>query len=276
MNQTQIIQSRQNKTAKEIISLRDKKQRRKQQRFTIEGFRFVQEALLSGVKVEKICYATDVADKFRQEFESLVSSEIQCFEVEHGLFRQLAETDSPQGLLAIVHTPERSLEQIYRKGFRGLILDNVQDPGNAGTIIRSAHALGFDAVAAISGTVDIYNSKVLRSTMGSIFHIPVMDNLHGEELFSFCSEKNLSLIASRLENAKSCHETELSGEFFLIIGNEGNGVSESMLAHATEMVYIPMPGGAESLNAAIAASIIMYESNRQRLIKQSVHTNHST
>lgn len=264
MDSVQLIQSRQNKTVKEIIALRDKKFRRKQRCFVVEGFRFMREALSAGMKVDKICFSKGVRQKFHQELGNLLQPDIQLFEVSPDLFDQLTETESPQGILAIVHIPDRPLASIYRKGFRGLILDNVQDPGNAGTMIRSAHALGFDAVVAISGSVDIFNSKVLRSTMGSVFHIPVIDNLDAEEIFAFCTERKLQMIASRIEDAKPCHAVDLSGEFFLVIGNEGRGISETMLSHADGTVYIPMPGGAESFNAGVAASILMYESNRQR------------
>jgi TrmH family RNA methyltransferase len=263
----QYIRSRQNKTAKEIILLRDKKYRRRLRCFSVEGFRAVREALHSGMTVEKICFSSDMTDKVYQVLGDHLTSDICLFEAAPELFRYLAETESPQGILAVVRIPDWRLEDLYRNGFRGLILDNVQDPGNAGTIIRSAHALGFDSVVSTHGSVDIYNSKVLRATMGSIFYIPVIDNVDEKDIFSFCKEHNLSLIASDLKDAMPCYDADLSGEFFLIIGNEGKGISDVMRQNATNTVYIPMPGGAESFNAAIAASIIMYESSRQRVVQ---------
>jgi TrmH family RNA methyltransferase len=264
MNQVQLIQSRQNKTIKEIIKLRDKKQRRKQKRFTVEGFRFIQEALVSGVDVTGICFSSDVANKVHKELADLLQPGIQLFEMPPELFHQIAETESPQGILAVAKMPEHSLDTAYRKGFRGLLINNIQDPGNVGTMIRSAHALGFDAVAITKGSADTFNSKVLRSTMGSVFHIPVIDNLDETEVFTFCREKNLRLIAACLEQAVPCHEVELTSDIFLVIGNEGKGVSEAILDSAALKVFIPMPGRAESFNAGVAASILMYESNRQR------------
>lgn len=261
----QLIQSRQNQIIKNIISLKDKKNRRKSGSFLIEGFRFVQEAIISDAEIECICVSADAAGKFSAEIEGLLKENTKAFEVSPELFRKISETESPQGILAVVGIPDRSLSSIYHKGFRGLVLDSVQDPGNAGMMVRSAHALGFDAVMASSGTVDIFNDKTLRATMGSIFRIPVFDNINESDIFSFCMENGLRIIVSRLEDAKPCFDTELTGDFVLVIGNEGKGVSASMQKNASEFVYIPMPGGAESLNAAAAASIIMYESCRQSL-----------
>ena len=261
----QLIQSRHNKIIKEILSLKSKKYRRMKQCYIVEGFRFVREALMSGTEVRHICFSTGFFEKTGRELEPLMNSQIRCFEVPEGLFRQLAETDSPQGVLAVVHITVKPLSYLYRKGFRGLILDCVQDPGNAGTVIRSAHALGFDAVVATKSSVDIFSGKVLRATMGSLFYIPVIDCMEEEEILSFCRKHDVKVIISRPENAKACHETDLSGGFFLVVGNEGKGVSGTMESKVSEYCFIPMPGGAESFNAAVAASILMYESNRQRI-----------
>ena len=317
------IQSRQNQIIKDILAIRDKKNRRKEQCFLIEGFRFVREALLSKAEIKTICVSSGFVNKFNQEFglvsedkietkmeiekenkkeknaevktedtiniktedtakakteaktkvkaeietgvEAEAKTKIKIIEVPDELFRVLSQTDTPQGILAVVGIPVISLSSIYHKGFRGLVLDSVQDPGNAGTIIRSAHALGFDAVLTTPGTVDVFNSKALRATMGSIFNIPVLDNISENEILAFCNNNSLRMIVSRLENAKPCYEANLAENFLFVIGNEGKGVSASLQEHASEFIHIPMPGGAESFNAAIAASIIMYESFRQRI-----------
>jgi TrmH family RNA methyltransferase len=257
-----LIKSRQNQIIKDILALRDKKNRRKERSFLIEGFRFVQEALYSKADIKLICVSSDSVEKFKNEFAP--GGDINIIEVPPELFRIISQTETPQGILAVVGITDGMPELIYKKGFRVLFLDSVQEPGNAGTMIRTAHALGFDAVLTGPGTVDVFNSKALRATMGSIFNIPVLDNIHGNEMLEFCRKNRLRIIASRLEEAKPCYETNLEGDFLLVIGNEGKGVSDFIQKHATEFVYIPMPGGAESYNAAVAASIIMYESFRQR------------
>jgi len=262
----QLITSRQNKTVKEVISLQDKKYRRKLRKFLIEGYRIIHEAVNSGSALEKLFFSTETEQKNKNELVSRLNPEIQLYEIPHELFMQMSETDSPQGVLAVVGIPEVSLDSIYKKGFRGLVLDSVQDPGNAGTMIRTAHALGFDAVVATEGTVDLFGGKVLRSTMGSIFYIPVLENIKSEDIFAFCGENSIRVISSRLEDAKPCYDVDLSGDFFIVIGNEGNGISECFHKRSSEFVKIPMPGGAESFNAAVAASILMYESNRQRIV----------
>ncbi len=260
----QLIVSRQNKIVKYIKSLKDKKNRKKHGSCLVEGFRFVKEAVMSGAEIEAICFMAGVDTDDRKELEPLLASESCCFEVSPEVFKQLAETDSPQGVVAAVKIPACPLSALYRKGFRALILDSVQDPGNAGTMIRTAHAMGFNAVLTTRGTVDVYNSKVLRATMGSIFYMPMIDGLEKEEIISFCREHCLRLITTTLRNGNPCHQADLSGEFMLVIGNEGKGISPGMESSANESIHIPMPGGAESLNAAVAASVMMYESNRQK------------
>lgn len=260
----QFVESRQNKTIKEVISLKDKKNRRKLRKFFIEGYRIIHEAISSGAAIEKVFFSSNTDLKFRNELVSKLKPEVQLYEITCELFKQIAETESPQGVLAVVRIPESNFDAIYKKGFRGLILDSIQNPGNAGTMIRTAHALGFNAVVATEGTVDLFNGKVLRSTMGSIFYIPVLENVKTEDIFAFCRENSLRVVSSRLENAKPCFNVDFSGDFFLVIGNEGSGISECFHEKSSEFVKIPMPGGAESLNAAVAASILMYESVRQQ------------
>lgn len=263
----QVITSRRNRTIKEVVLLREKKYRRKLHKFIIEGYRFINEAVNAGAEIESVFFSADTDLKYKNELINRLSSEVQMYETPGELFMQMAETDSPQGVLAVVRMPETEFGSIYKPGFRGLILDSIQDPGNAGTMIRSAHALGFDTVVATEGTVDLFNGKVLRSTMGSIFYIPVLENIKTEDIFAFCRENSIRVISSRLENAKPCYSVDLLSNFFIVIGNEGKGISECFHRNSAEFVKIPMPGGAESFNAAVAASILMYESNRQRSCK---------
>ncbi len=259
----QFIQSRQNKVIKEVISLKDKKNRRKSRKFLIEGYRFIYEAISSNAPIEKVIFSTDTDIKCQRRVIEKLGSKVNIYEVEPELFSQIAQTDTPQGVLCIVQVLEQALDTIYDNKFRGLVLDSIQDPGNAGTMIRTAHALGFNAVLATEGTVDIYNGKVLRATMGSIFYIPVLENIGIEDFFRFCEINSIRVIASQIENAKPCFNVDLTDSFCLVIGNEGNGISKCFQERATEFINIPMPGGAESFNAAVAASIMMYESNRQ-------------
>lgn len=145
-----------------------------------------------------------------------------------------------------------------------VILDSIQDPGNMGTIIRTADAAGFRGIIISKGCVDPYNPKVLRTTMGSIFHIPLhlCDNL--KKTLTEIKASNIRIYATHLKGSKNYYETDMTGNVAIIIGNEANGISNESQLMADELIRIPMPGKAESLNASVAAGLLMYESLRQR------------
>ncbi|NMA64848.1 MAG: RNA methyltransferase, partial [Clostridiaceae bacterium] len=147
---------------------------------------------------------------------------------------------------------------------RIIVLENVQDPGNAGTIIRTADAFGFDAVIFSKDSVDPYNSKVIRSTMGSLFHIPVIISKDIYSTLEKMKDYGLTIIAAHPREAELCYEADISQNIAIVIGNEGSGLSEKILNIADKKIMTPMKGSAESLNASVAASILLYESMRQR------------
>ena len=144
-----------------------------------------------------------------------------------------------------------------------LLCDKLQDPGNLGTIIRTAHAAGVDGIILTKGTVDIYNEKTIRASMGSLFHIPVIYDDKDNTIVKELCNKGFSLLSTSLEGDKDFFEEDLTGKLIISVGNEGNGVSKEIYDLSDKKVKIPMPGGAESLNVAIAASIILYEKVRQ-------------
>jgi TrmH family RNA methyltransferase len=144
-----------------------------------------------------------------------------------------------------------------------VLLDSIQDPGNMGTIIRTADAAGFDGVIALNGCVDIYNPKVLRATMGSIFHIAIADHADMAETMSMIRKNGLKTFAAHLRGDKSIYEADMCAGGVILIGNEANGLSDELTLCADELVKIPMPGKAESLNASIASALFMYEMVRQ-------------
>jgi len=147
------------------------------------------------------------------------------------------------------------------------LCDKLQDPGNLGTIIRTAHAAGVDGIILTKGTVDVYNEKTIRASMGSLFHVPVIyDDKDNTIIKSLCN-RGFSLLATSLEGDKDFFEEDLSGNLIISVGNEGNGVSKEIYELSNKKVKIPMPGGAESLNVAIATSIILYEKVRQNKLK---------
>ena len=187
-------------------------------------------------------------------------------------FAKLSETVTPQGIGAVIKIPWADLQDpadvfsVPNTGRFGiLILENLQDPGNMGTIIRTADAAGFRAILCSKGTVDIYNSKVLRSTVGSLFRFPVLQmDFTGPALADCLKAAGYSCIAAHPRGGVSLFEADLTGKMAVCIGNEAGGLSEELLARCDRTVTIPMPGGTESLNASVAAALMMYEVMRQQ------------
>jgi TrmH family RNA methyltransferase len=175
--------------------------------------------------------------------------------------KAMSETITPQGILAVCTIPDQKLQSIVLNGARRFIyLSEVQDPGNAGTILRSADAFAMDAVITSPGSVDMYSPKVVRSTAGSLWHLPVFESITLEQLLAF-GVKAFSLGAG---GAKSLNQYQIQGDIAAVFGNEARGLSTGQKFDAIEVVSIPMPGNAESLNLSAAASIVMYHlSNMQ-------------
>lgn len=258
-----IIKSKDNLHIKEAKKLRKRKYRVEKGKFLIEGFRFVREALYSDFKISCVFLDHDFEDKW---IEFLSKESLECdfpvYFVEKNVFKTIVNTENPQGIAAVVEN--RELKVKNEEGFY-VLADKIQDPGNMGTIIRSAHASGALGVIVAKGTVDIYNEKTLRSTMGSIFHIPVIydEDLKKVELLK---KSGFRLIASSLNTDINFYDANLRGKIIIAIGNEGNGISKTIQDISDVNVKIPMPGGAESLNVSAAASIMMFEVVRQNLI----------
>jgi TrmH family RNA methyltransferase len=255
------IQSKDNSILKEVKRLHKKKFRNETGRFLVEGFRFVEEALISSFNVPYIFVSEGVKDKYIDfNIEKVLQKNSVVYFVKDNIFKDLCETVTPQGILAVVENKKVELED--KEGFYVLI-DKLQDPGNVGTIIRTAHASGALGIITTKGTVDVYNDKTLRSTMGSIFNIPVIED-DDLELMRGLKSMGFKLIVSSLDTDNNFYDIDLIGKIIIAVGNEGNGISEEVYALGDEKVKIPMPGGAESLNAAVSASIMMYEAVRQK------------
>lgn len=256
-----IIESKDNSLIKEVKKLHKRKNRIERGRFIVEGFRFVEEALKSSFKVEYLFISESVLDKYNSlNIKDFINEETKVYAVKNNIIKELCETENPQGIVAVVWN--KKMELADREGFY-ILVDKIQDPGNLGTIIRSAHASGALGVITTKGTVDVYNDKTLRSTMGSIFNILIMEDVEFN-ITNKLKENGFKFIVSSLDTDKNFYNVDLKGKVVICVGNEGNGISEEVYSFADEKVKIPMPGGAESLNAAVAASIMMYEVVRQR------------
>ncbi|MEG0773163.1 RNA methyltransferase [Clostridium sp.] len=260
----QHITSKDNNLIKETKKLKDKKYRNEKGLFIIEGFRFVEEALKSNFYIETIFISENIISKFSDYgLENCLKEGTKVVSLPEGVFRSISSTDSPQGILAVVKIKS---DEVFNNTNNYVLIDKVQDPGNLGTIIRTAHAAGYSGIILTKGTVDLYNEKTLRSTMGSIFNIPIIE----DKDLSFTEElrnNGYKLVCSSLETDYNFYDIDFTQKLIISVGNEGNGISEELYNISDIKVKIPMPGGAESLNVAVAASIMIYEGVRQKNIK---------
>lgn len=243
------IDSLQNPRVKQWKKLQTKKERDKSGLFLVEGFHLAEEALRAQDTVRELIISenTDLPVKW-----DVGSAELYI--VSEAIMKTLSETETPQGILAVCEKHERHI-QLSNGKF--LLLDGIQDPGNLGTIIRTADAAGLDAVIIGEGTVDVYNSKVLRSTQGSIFHLPIIKGKL-EEWVENMKQESVPVYGTALQQAVPYPHVKPAGSFALIVGNEGNGVRKDLLELCDQNLYIPIYGQAESLNVAVAAGILMY------------------
>lgn len=253
----EVIRSKDNKTIKEIKKLHEKRHRNINNKFIVEGLRFVKEALKSDFEVQCVIVNENVRERF---IDLKIDKNINEIIVSESVFKNLCSTEGPQGILAVVNNKEVNAN--VQNGFY-VLADKVQDPGNMGTIIRTANAAGANGVILTKGTVDIYNEKTLRATMGSIFKIPIIID---EDLrfLNKLKENSFKLVTSSLDTDKNFYDIDLNTKVIIAVGNEGNGVSNEIYRLSDEKVKIPMPGNAESLNVGIAAGIMMFEVVRQK------------
>jgi TrmH family RNA methyltransferase len=239
---------------KALIGYRGVKERKAAGQFVAEGLQCAREALIStrGPRIETL-YVTKNGRSKVEEIEDL--SKFNIVDVSDEVMKAMSETITPQGILAVCTIPQVNLNSITLDGSRRFIyLSEVQDPGNAGTILRSADAFAMDAVITSPGSVDMYSPKVVRSTAGSLWHIPVFESVSIAEVLAM-GVKAFSLGA---EGSKNLNQYQMSGDTLAVFGNEARGLSTGQNVDSIEVVSIPMPGNAESLNLSAAASIVMY------------------
>ncbi len=242
---------------------RDLKRRKSRERhslFVAEGVRAVDELLRSSLRVHGILTAPTAGEApGGAAVRALIAAKaIDTTSVSDAEFRSAAETESPQGILAIAEIPARSLSVFEgRDSLRLLVLDAVQDPGNAGTILRTAAALGVDGTVALPGTVDIWNAKVVRAAMGASFHHCAL-HASAEELFQFLEREEIELWGADA-HGQAIGSRECPNRLALAVGNEGAGLSSSLRARSAHLVSLPISPSVDSLNVAVATGILLYE-----------------
>lgn len=261
----QSITSAANALYKDIKNFKQKKYREEKGEYLIEGIRFVDEALKADANIKSFFFSERLksAKGGTELLERITATNHAVYELSDHLIDGISDTENSQGVAAVLSMSTHSIEKVIPDSRKLLVLEAIQDPGNMGTIIRTADAAGFDGVIALNGCVDIYNPKVLRATMGSIFHIAIADHADMTETMSMIRKNGLKTFAAHLRGDKSIYEADMSAGGVILIGNEANGLSDELTLCADELVKIPMPGKAESLNASIASALFMYEMVRQ-------------
>ncbi|MBO7357324.1 MAG: 23S rRNA (guanosine(2251)-2'-O)-methyltransferase RlmB [Lachnospiraceae bacterium] len=255
-----MITSAENKKIKNVIHLLEKSKARKEQdAFVSEGIKMFEEAPLSDI------LEVYVSEDYKGPDEKL--KQVKYEVVEAGVFKKMADTLTPQGILCVLKKKHYDLDFLLQREDNGLylVLETVQDPGNLGTIMRTAEGAGVTGVIMSSDTVDIYNPKTVRSTMGSIFRVPFIYTDDLDKTIRTLKTSGVTCYAAHLKGTKTCYEEDYGKPTAFFIGNEGNGLSEETADLADSYIKIPMGGKLESLNAAVSAAILMYEAKRQRL-----------
>jgi len=256
-----IVQSRQNGRVKELRAAFAKPGKSESGLVGLEGEHLIAEALRSGLRLATVFFRTGS----EALLERLALQEEDVVELPGEVFDSAVLTESPQGIAALVEPPQfRLVDALTGSSPLAVVAAGLQDPGNLGTLVRSAEAFGASGVIALPGTVSIWNAKALRASSGSAFRLPVVFAREAET-FAALKEHGVQILATVPGRGESIIAVDLSKGSALLIGNEGSGLSAELLAQADGLVTIPCPGPVESLNAAVAASVVLYEAARQRL-----------
>ena len=240
-----------------------KKYRDRNGEYLIEGPNLLKEALKEEIEVEAVFVRPEMTDEEAGIIEEGPELDRKTFILSNRLFDELKDTETSQGIVTVVRKRQDPSPK-GRPGGNYVVLDRLQDPGNIGTILRTADAAGFDLAVFMKGTADPFSPKVVRSATGSLFRLPMVFVKDAEELAELVHSAGKRLIATAMDAEKAYYDCDLEKDAAIIIGNEGNGISPELMMRADEKIMIPMAGNTESLNAAVAAGILMYERIRRR------------
>jgi TrmH family RNA methyltransferase len=255
------------KIFKELLKLKTKKGRETQRRFLIEGVRLCEEIANSNWEMESVLFTSSFQNsstgkKLLQKFEK---RNIKTIPVKAEVVKKLSDTVTPQGIIGVVKIREFSLDQLWSEDSNIILaLDAIRDPGNVGTLIRTADAFGIGGVILSADTVEVYNPKVVRSTMGSIFHLPIFDGTDLEKIIPQLKKRNFKIYGTDVREGKDFDRLDYSEKMCLLIGSEAEGLNKNLLELSDEIIRIPIFGRAESLNASVAGGILLYEMTKRK------------
>lgn len=262
----QTITSKDNELIKHIRKLKDKKYRDESNEYVVEGVKLVEEAVKENAKIKQIIVCEDTTRTY--EIPTHIMLEIakyECIAVSDKIFNIITQVTNPQGIMAIIEKNAQDAQIDYSQDII-VVLDDVQDPGNLGTILRTVDSIGLNQIIVSKGTADAFNSKVVRSTMGAIFRIKIIEVENLAQAIKEMRKHHFKLMVTSLQTKNSIYDIDFNKKI-IVIGNEANGVSKEIQDMADEKAKIPMLGRTESLNASVAAGVVMYEYVRQKLNK---------
>ena len=270
----QVISSKENELIKHIKKLKDKKYRDINNEYIIEGIKLIEEAINENAKIKQIviCDDCEKTSSIPKELMYEIAKQ-ECIYVTSKLFENLTDVTNPQGILAIVEKntiktkPEEEKQEIDYSQDIIVALDNIQDPGNLGTILRTVDSVGLNQIIVSKGTADCYNPKVVRSTMGAIFRIKIIECDNLKHTLEEIQKNKFEIVVTSLQTKNSIYDVKYNKKV-IVIGNEANGVEKEIQKMADKKVKIPMLGKTESLNASVATGIMLYEYVRQKLNKE--------
>jgi len=249
------ITSRQHPEVKELIKLGQRKQRLRQSRFLAEGLRLVEDGLAAGWVPEKVIISPPLLSEHARKIVS--RWDYPRMDLDPELMALVGDTETSQGVIAVFALPFNELDAI--QGDLVLVLDGIRDPGNAGTLLRSGSAAGISGIIATVGTVDLSSPKVVRASMGGIFRVPWVMNVEPEQIVSWARAGHWQLVTMEPRGGIPFHRFPYEGKLALVVGSEAEGTGEVIASACSAAITIPMPGNLESLNAAMAATLVLYQ-----------------
>lgn len=261
----QVISSKENEIIKNIKKLKEKKYRDLNNEYIIEGIKIIQEAIQENAKIKRIIICDDCEKNSNISQEMMYEiAKYECIYVTNKIFTSLTDVKNPQGIMAIVEKNNVKEEEIDYNQDIIVALDDLQDPGNLGTILRTVDSIGINQILVSKGTADSYNPKVVRSTMGAIFRVKIIECEDLEKTLKEIKKHKFEILVTSLQTENSIYDIKYNKKV-IVIGNEANGVEEKIQNMADVKVKIPMLGKTESLNASVATGIMLYEYVRQKI-----------
>jgi TrmH family RNA methyltransferase len=260
-----LITSKDNETIKHIRKLKEKKYRDEYGEYIVEGIKLINEAIEEKQNVKTIIVCDNCNKEALNQNSMYEVAKLDCIYVDEKVFNTITEVKNPQGILAVVEKQNKEKQINFNEDII-VVLDDIQDPGNLGTILRTVDSVGLSQIIVSKKSGDVYNSKVVRSTMGAIFRVNVIESENLKDTIKEIKKHKFNVISTSLDTDKSLYDINLN-KTVIVIGNEANGVSKEIQELSDTKIIIPMLGKTESLNASVATGIVLYEYVRQKISK---------